>query len=620
MLTAEERLGSAEEERPQRPARLFAPAAAPLRSLVFGAAVVLLLASPMLLTDKSFGADFTNALWLGSVQARTITHAGLFPSFFTNTTGTRGTARTFSLFEPIFAFYGGTLFGLLGWLSVLLGTSTVAAFELLTTAFIAMAYGGFYWLSRQAGLNRALSHAAPLTYVGSAYYATDLYGRADWPELAATSAMVLAVAAALALVREPTVRLRTWLACFLATVLWAGSHNVTMLLSASFLVLLAILSLVLWRGPLPSPGRLWRVVPPVALGAAVNGWYLLPDLLYGSRTRIAHTPVVPVEFFDTLANMLDPFRAVPSASTTPGLYTQLPVWMLGWGLLAAGVGLVATRGRPSLGRTSLLVVLCWLAAALWLLLEPGAWDEIPPLLQQVQFAYRFTPYADAAGAALVLAALALLRSEVARERLGRRRLLQPAGAALLAGVLAMTLGLQVWQLWVPNVQQHSSDPALARLNADRSLSLNGLHTLPASWYASFDYGDESTPSINLSGARSITFSAADLNAAGDSLTETVDPPNGFAPIDTNLTAGPYLITVKGMKDVGEASAHVVLERSGRRTGPVTVTITTAGSFGVRAGRLLSILGALCLLALAGLRAARWRTRRGRPAAELLESS
>ena len=72
----------------------------------------------------------------------------------------------------IFAFYGGTLFALTGALAAVLGGSTILAFEVVTLAAIAAAYGGLFWLARQLGVKGVLAHAPAIVFVTSAYYVT----------------------------------------------------------------------------------------------------------------------------------------------------------------------------------------------------------------------------------------------------------------------------------------------------------------------------------------------------------------------------------------------------------------------------------------------------------------
>ena len=90
---------------------------------------VLLIASPLLFTSDGFAPDFTNNLWLAAYQEHAIS-AYLHPTLFLQ-------AQQGGVFYPIFAFYGGTLFALTGALAVVLGGSTILAFEVVTLAAIA---------------------------------------------------------------------------------------------------------------------------------------------------------------------------------------------------------------------------------------------------------------------------------------------------------------------------------------------------------------------------------------------------------------------------------------------------------------------------------------------------
>src|SRR5207253_5706722 len=105
---------------------------------------VLLIASPVLFTSDGFAPDFTNEMWLADYQQHAIA-AHLHPTLFLHT-------QRLGVFYPIFAFYGGTLFALTGALAVVLGGSTILAFEAVILAAIAAAYGGLFWLARQLGV------------------------------------------------------------------------------------------------------------------------------------------------------------------------------------------------------------------------------------------------------------------------------------------------------------------------------------------------------------------------------------------------------------------------------------------------------------------------------------
>src|ERR1022692_1949425 len=178
-------------KRPRHRVAPIAEAHRPSRYLpaLAGLLVVLTVASPLLFTSRGFNLDLTNNLWLGNVQHYDVLH-GIFPTYFTNTTGD-------GIFNPIYAFYGGSVYAVLGVLTFLLGGSVVAAQDLLTVAAIGAAYGGIYWIGRQYGLSTWYAQAPALAFTTSAYFVTDLYGRGDWLEFIAVSSIPLVVGGAL---------------------------------------------------------------------------------------------------------------------------------------------------------------------------------------------------------------------------------------------------------------------------------------------------------------------------------------------------------------------------------------------------------------------------------------
>src|ERR1017187_5538305 len=111
---------------------------------------------------------------------------------------------------------------------------------------------------------------------------------------------------------------------------------------------LAVVALVVYWLPSGRSRELpWRrmlaVAGLIALGGALNGWFLIPDVSYGYDTQISAfasttardglgpKSVFASEFFNTFGVIFDPLRELPSASTTPALYAQAPVLALIWG-------------------------------------------------------------------------------------------------------------------------------------------------------------------------------------------------------------------------------------------------------------------------------------------------
>src|SRR5262249_18621395 len=160
------------------------------------------------------------------------------------------------------------------------------------------------------------------------------------------------------------------------------------------------------------------------------------------------------------------------------LYLQAPVLALVWGLLAAPLSWRYRRLRA--GVTTALILL---AGVLVLIMSSAAWSLLPTLLQRAQFVYRLQTYVTLAIAGLVLAgALALTR----RAKSGRATRADRPLALGLGLVVAFSLALCAWQLWVPNTHVHK-----VRFSsyANRGDVLSAPPTLlPHSWNAPIDYG------------------------------------------------------------------------------------------------------------------------------------
>jgi hypothetical protein len=551
---------------------------------------VLLIASPVLFTSDGFGPDFTNAIWLVGYQQHVIA-AHLHPTLFLQSQQ--------GVFYPLFAFYGGTLFALTGALAALLGGSTILAFEVVTVAAIAAAYGGLFWLARQLGVKGLLAHAPAIVFVTSAIYVTNLYGRGAWTEFVAVSMLPLVLAASLRLVRG---RLSVGPVAGLvaASAVFSGSHNITLLWGSTLaVVVLAVYWLLSGRSRELPWRRILAVAGLIALGVGLNGWFLLPDLRYAHDTIISGETILwrATGIFNTFGVIFDPLRTVPSESGTPALYVQAPVLALIWGLAAAPF---SWRYRPL--RAGVATALIVLAGLLVLIMSSGAWSLLPSFFQQTQFAYRLQTYVTLACAGLVLVgALALTR----RADSGRATRSDRALALGLGLVVAFSLALGAWQLWVPST--HLYEAHFASL-PNRAEALRGPRTLlPRSWYARADYGDRSLPVLGTTAQ----FTFAPAHVKNNRLAGSVSLPPGLQPFATNIAGGPYLVHVGGgVRVVGRTpEGFLVLERTTNGSQPVPVELGARLSAPVVLGRITTAVSAALLLALAVAAAIRRRRRR-----------
>jgi hypothetical protein len=564
---------------------------------------VLLFASPLLFTSNGFAPDFTNDMWLVAYQQHAIA-AHVHPTLFLHT-------QQLGVFYPLFAFYGGTLFAVTGALAVVLGGSTVLAFEVATLAAIAAAYGGLFWLARQLGVKGLLAHAPALVFLTSAYYVSILYGKGAWAEFMAVSALPLVLAASLRLVRG---RFSFWPAASLvaATVVFSGSHNITLLWGSTLVVGALVVYWLLSGASRELPWRrMLAVAGLIVLGGALNAWFLLPNVSYAHDANVA-SHIVPwsaTRLYNTFGMLFDPLREVPTGNETPGLYVQAPVLALVWGLIALPLSLRYRRLWAGVA-TGLIV----LAGLLVLTMSSAAWSSLPSFFQAAQWAHRLQTYVALAIAGLVLVGtLALTR----RAQSGRATRLDRPLALGLGVVVAFGVALCAWQLWVPNTH---IDQAGFSSYAHRAEALSGPSTLlPKSWNAGSDYGDRALPIYQTTGE--FRFDPTEVH--DDRLVALASLPPGLQPFTTNLLGNPNLVHVGGgARVVGRTSSRyecpggcweggfLVLQRTTNGSQPVPVELTAELSAPVVLGRIVTAAAAVLLLALAVVTAVRRRRRRG----------
>jgi hypothetical protein len=560
--------------------------------------MVTLVLAPLLFTRSGFALDFTNYLWLIWVAGKTLVAAG-HPDYFLNVNG-------MGVFYPWLAFEGGTLFTLTGGLSELLGGHAEIAFATITAAAVAGDYAGALWLGRQFGLRGWLAHAPAITIVTSAYYITNLYGRGAWDEFIAVAALAPLLASAVYLVRTNAWHPWAMFVLVASTTILTGSHNLTLVWAPS-MAALALLTIWLALGaPRQLPYRRLAMVAGLGgLGVLVNAWYLLTDASY-QQFVVAHsaTPQPGVSvwsgtgFFNTPGVLLDPFRIVPHQSSTPALYVQAPVWLLAWSAVTGGLLLWRRRMRPRLRRL-------WIAAAvlvlllLFMIMVKQVWAVVPFPYDEIQFPYRLGSYLFYAIAGLVLvSALALER--VTDERARRMTVGLRLG---LVGVCLVSVGLCVWQQWVPST-------LFANSYLNRGEALTEASSLPRTWYDGGSYADQQAPLVAVPHER-LLFIEPDL-VHGDHFAAWVDAPEGPQPIQTNINGGQYLVHISGVRRIGrDKQGYVVVRREPGSRGPVHLVLETTHSFVIELGRALSIAAIAILLALfaiTGVRRSRERRR------------
>ncbi|HEY2259170.1 MAG TPA: hypothetical protein VGH45_05630, partial [Solirubrobacteraceae bacterium] len=506
-----------------------------------------------------------------NVQSKAI-GAHLLPSNYLNTLGT-------GVFYPYFLFYGGSLYAIAGALGALSGGHYIFGFVAVTFLAVLAAYGGLVWLARQVGSRTWMAHAPAITYVASAYYVTNLYGRGAWPEFIASSVIPLLVAAGWRLASSDRVEPGTAALFVVATVVFAGSHNATLLIGSLFVLIgYLVLLAALGRAVHPCSGRrLVAIASLAALGLAIDAWYLIPDVRHASDTLIGDGQIYPwrrTGFLSRPGVLFNPLRSVPAASSTPALYVQLPDWLLAWALVVGAAGWAAMGRRM---QRAAIGVLGLLIAVLLAMSSAAVWDHLPDTLRRVQFSYRLNTYFVLAAAALVLIAVIGLE---------RRRGVHSGYRLALLGASAVTAGLCLWQLWVPNTRISSSYP-------DRRELPQSAHVLPHSWYATQDYRDGSGPLIMATQA-AVTFDPFSVNSNAHAYRAALPP---GALVRTNIAAGPSTAHLSGATRAGRTPDGLEVIRGGASAGTSTTVRLSAD---VRDLVIARVISGLALLVACGL--------------------
>jgi uncharacterized membrane protein len=538
-------------------------------------AAVAALIAPMVLTGRTFGIDWSGHLWLVEMQARNIEALG-HPSLFIQS--------GLGAFYAWYAFYGGTLYSIAGGLAALSGGHVTVAYIGCYGLAFAMSYGGVWWIARQVGIGGWHAHVTPLLFVTSAYFLTDAYARGAWPETMAVSSIPLVAAGAGHLLRAE--RLRPWpaLVFLLACVVMTGSHNITLMLSVIFFALLALVALAARVDvrSLPRP-RLLAVAGLFGVAVAINLWFLLPDLAYGTRTYIGANPTPPHMPRLTLDLIFDPLRnsllgTSPQLGPTPTFYVQLPTLALLWALVAlwisrARMGVAARRVAIGLGAILLVITV--------LIVWSGVWPHLPRLLWNIQFPYRLVTYATFCVLGLVLLAM---------RHLTRGRSRRVLVGALLA-IVAFESAQAVHQIW--------ATPSALESRAQ-------LFTIGPSWWTRFasagesPFGDEFSDFSERQVTPTIKGTELELDARGpvkSGYAVTLASP-GPGTVATNIQAGSYLVGVGGARPAGRVEDGSLVVRLKQPAGTqARITFAPARSLPIVAGRDLTVVGVLAALAL-----------------------
>jgi hypothetical protein len=530
------------------------------------AAVIALLLVPAF-TASQRPEDWYQHLWYVSHQAESI-RANKVPSLFAYNTP--------AVFDPHFAFYGGTLYAAVGALGLLLG-SAEKAFDISVVLALVVAYGGWYWLARMASLGRWTSHLPGLLFITSPYYLNIIYRSGAWAELIAVSAIPLLLASGLSVLRDDRLRAGPALALATSGTFLTGSHNITLLWGSIVMVIVfatVLLCVPDARGQVTRSGvrRAALVMAPAVL---VNAWFLLPDIAYQSMTYAATRPRRPsLEWAAAIARPRYLFSIGRPASAPQFYVLAFPMVAVGW--VIAGT-IVARRDLRAGWYRLVLVLLGTMAGLLALMLSTSLLANLPGSLPMIQYGFRLESYILLC---LSGAVIGLLRLTLPAPRGRATTLWRWLGLA----VVALTIVQAAGQTRVTHAFLRGAGD-----KADVHAYLSDvLHP------SQLDYIE---PNLISSDDAVGTANFPVTAEHGDHASVTLPRVAGKRVV-TNVVVMPPLVTITGARFVGHSLEHggAVFEVTDATPGASTITVKAAHPWPVALGRVLTAGGLLGVLA------------------------
>jgi hypothetical protein len=562
---------------------------------------------PMLFTSSTFYFDWITHLWFVWHQSFTI-EANHLPSLFLN--------YRHAVFYPYYAFYGGTVYSLTGLLSLMLGNAPVETYVLTFVMGFTAAYGGWLWMARMAGLRGWRAQLPGLVFLTGAYYVAIPYSSGDWPAFTGVSVIPLMVASGLSVLRAERLRMWPAVALVTSTIVFFGSHSITILWGSTTMILMALA--IVARVPqarrqITRQGVI-RVSGLVIPALLINAWYLLPAIAYESHTLIGsgfgegghywsrelreHMSMVTVD------NLFS-FSRGPALSGAQNSAVSLPILTIGWVLVSIAVFLRTGRSRTWL---RMLLVISGVTALIGVVMtHAGLILALPQPYPALQYSSRLESFVLLGVTGAVLAALVLSQSG---DRWGRRWTW-----AFIPILIVSAIGA---------TEQAAAFPP-AEPGVSRSLALESFRRLEN------DYTDAHLPHLNPEGSASVSFPPS---AVHDNRTSAVVHLSPGQLVYSNIGGGPELVHVTGARIAGIDSEFNDVLEIGPSTGASaqtavgrapsapteTITVSPADSLPVVLGRLLTLAAALVLatefaaLAVRQLHARRATIQAGAPGA------
>lgn len=504
-------------------------------------AVVLAVLGSPLLSDRTFASDWGNHLWLIHAQGANISALGL-PSYYLQS--------DLGAFYPYYAFYGGTLYAVLGYGAWLIGANAATVIGIFLA--LCASYLAWTWLAVQAGIRGWLIQIPGLLAVTAPYAISNNFGRGGIPETIGCCMIALVAASGLALFRAERTRLGPAVAFVVGLVFLTGSHVLTTAWGVTFLVLVgAIMVAADWRSARRHARRGLRLVWLAVLAFGINAWILLPELLMNSKLAENAPDPLSQQEYTTASQLFSLFRN--GAHLNPVIHgdinAQLPVLMAFWTI---AFGLFFWRYLSPFLRRVAIGLVALTAVLLFLVMHSGSIWHLPTFLTYIQFPYRLLTYVDLAMVGVTTLAIA------AMQRSGN---LSKVPAALLVLVCAISFYAAV-------VQNHQ---VRSWLNGGRDAATASASTPPESWYAFIQFGDATEPlgEPTLPGELKVPVD----EGVKKSYTVTV-PPGPEGTILTNVVTGPYFVTITGAEAVARTENSDQIVRLSASRQPREVTFST----------------------------------------------
>jgi hypothetical protein len=544
------------------------------------AAVIGLLMAPMVFTSRSYASDWSNNLWLVYEQSLNVRELG-HPSYFVQS--------SIGAFYPQFLFYGGTLFSVAGTIAALAGEHPLEAYLLMYLLATVAAYGGWVWLCRQLGLTGWHAHIPAILYVTSSYYVTNIYGRGDFGETVATSAIPLVLACALHLVLTDRWRVIPVALFAVAVVFLTGSHPLTLVWGAT---MLALLGLVLLPAFWPGARIRWRRVAMVSgvavIAAGVNAWTLLPTIAYHARVFHGADTGIQQTWYSTPGVLFSLLRDTPNPSyITADVQTQGPVLAIVWALV---VVVASWRVASLTVRRAILGLAALLALLVFLVLSPGVLGSLPSPWSNIQFPFRLVTYLTLTACGLVAVGLLMLRRASPRLRM--------YGQVSVALIAVVSVALAVRQEWHTPSYFYKN-----RTDVFASATIR-----PPSYYLVYagpDFADTSadvvTPTLTALQGGTPLQAQPGIELPSSPLTKNYRYPivvTQPGTVATNIAGGPYVVSVKGAAPVGRTpNGFMVIRLTGAPGEHETLSFSTEPSPALRLGLIATLICLVALLAL-----------------------